>query len=476
MFSNWSPAVTEVAGDTEYIAEYTGTLRTYTVTWKNSDGTILEQDTVPYGDMPSYDGSAPTKEADAQYTYEFNNAWSPTVTEVAGDTEYIAEYTGITRTYTVTWKDSDGTVLETDQDVEFGQTPSFDGNLPSFREGEDGNDTLAFSYWKSEKGTEGVEQVGGDVTYTAVFEPAYKLALSLEAPNGNCFGEMSETFLTEQGFSPVVIGEDTGEYHTYSKWCVKGKEFTLPDASAVSIQQDMAGYFFLGWHDEESMTSESVLSAIGEDNETDRVLYALYAVDEEHIGYDVQFWGNGYASLMFGYYNPDYADSMPNQIPEEGFTESPWATLVDTSEGKPVEITSLSVEFKDILRPVSMAYWFSGLSGCESIDFYYLDTSLVTDMNHMFAGSSMQELNLRCFDTANVTDMTGMFEDCAELRTVYVSDSFVVSGVSADSILFSGCKYLTGGEGTEFSQDHTTAEYARIDGGEEKPGYFTLSD
>ena len=36
-----------------------------------------------------------------------------------------------------------------------------------------------------------------------------------------------------------------------------------------------------------------------------------------------------------------------------------------------------------------------------------------------------------------------------------------------------GCTRLVGGKGTAYDSNHTDAEYARIDGGLDNPGYFT---
>ena len=82
------------------------TIPTYTVTWKNYDGSVLETDTgVVHGTTPTYNGATPTKPEDENFTYTFNG-WSPALEAVTGDVEYVAQFTAVSKrvdpTYTVT--------------------------------------------------------------------------------------------------------------------------------------------------------------------------------------------------------------------------------------------------------------------------------------------------------------------------------------------------------------------------------------
>ena len=66
----------------------------YTITWKDGDGNVIKTEQVEYGKTPAYEGDTPSKTADDQFTYEFNNTWSPAVAAVTEDAEYAAQFTG----------------------------------------------------------------------------------------------------------------------------------------------------------------------------------------------------------------------------------------------------------------------------------------------------------------------------------------------------------------------------------------------
>ena len=67
---------------------------------------MLETDTgVTHGTTPEYNGATPGKAEDENFAYTFCS-WSPAVSTVTGDVEYVAQFTAVSKrvdpTYTVT--------------------------------------------------------------------------------------------------------------------------------------------------------------------------------------------------------------------------------------------------------------------------------------------------------------------------------------------------------------------------------------
>ena len=84
-------ALDNVIADRDLYAVYTATVRTYTVTWKNSDAAVLETDTnVPWGTTPTYNGQTPQNPTSGGGPF---TTWTPSVGPITGNTNYIATYT-----------------------------------------------------------------------------------------------------------------------------------------------------------------------------------------------------------------------------------------------------------------------------------------------------------------------------------------------------------------------------------------------
>ena len=159
-FAGWTPAVVPVTGEATYTAIFDTIPQEYLITFKNYNGTVLQKTNVPYGTMPEYTGTTPTKPRTQQYSYEFVG-WSPELTEVAGATTYTAQFKAVLNQYTVVFLDEDGTELDR-QVVDYGTKPVYQGETPV--KAEDEQYTYTFAGWYP-----AVVTVTKDATYRATY-------------------------------------------------------------------------------------------------------------------------------------------------------------------------------------------------------------------------------------------------------------------------------------------------------------------
>lgn len=115
--------------------------------------------------------------------------------------------------FTVTWKNYDGTVLETDENVEYGSAPFYDSATP-VKAG------AAFKNWDKE-----FSAVTADVVYTAVFEDA---AATIAA---------TQTALENTNLSYCVDNANNKTYILFNFTPAQGKSVTDYDHIAVINKQ-----------------------------------------------------------------------------------------------------------------------------------------------------------------------------------------------------------------------------------------------
>ncbi len=156
-----------IKGNVTVTAKYV--IRSYTIQFLNFDGTVLQSSEESYNAIPTYKGETPTKAADAQYSYEFKG-WNKEIAAVTDDVTYIATYTATLNTYTVTFQDEDGSVLQTAK-VAYGTLPEYTATIPTKEA--DAQHSYVFNGWDKE-----IVAVSGDVVYTATYKA---LILSLNS-------------------------------------------------------------------------------------------------------------------------------------------------------------------------------------------------------------------------------------------------------------------------------------------------------
>ncbi len=135
-----------------------------TITWLDGDGNTLKTDVLAYGETPEYTGATPTKTATAQYTFTFNDSWSPAIADVSADVTYTAQFDAATRSYVITFQDENGSTLSAEE-WEYGAMPT----CTEPTKAEDENYTYAFKAW-----TPDIVAVTGEATYTATYEATEK--------------------------------------------------------------------------------------------------------------------------------------------------------------------------------------------------------------------------------------------------------------------------------------------------------------
>ncbi len=141
----------------------TSVLNKYTISWDtDGDGNVDETTTAKHGTTPSY-GKTPTKAATDEHSFTFAG-WNPTPVAATQNTTYTAKFDSAVNKYTVTWKNGE-TVLEKDENVEYGTKPSYDGATPT--KAATAQYTYTFDGWDKD-----VVAVTGDVTYNAQFDSA----------------------------------------------------------------------------------------------------------------------------------------------------------------------------------------------------------------------------------------------------------------------------------------------------------------
>ena len=211
-FTGWDTTPSAVTSNATYTAQFSETLNKYTVKWVDGDGKTLKTETLDYGATPTeYNGEIPTKTPTAQYTYTFKG-WDKEISQITGDTTYTAQFDRTVNKYTVTWKNENGTALETDENVEYGTMPEYNGATPT--KASTSSYTYSFAGWSP-----AVSSVKGDVTYTATFTahstyvPPTYYTITYKVD-----GEVYQTASSTSGSKITLIDEPTKEGYTFSGW------------------------------------------------------------------------------------------------------------------------------------------------------------------------------------------------------------------------------------------------------------------
>lgn len=302
--------------------------------WDGSE--LLYNETIINGANGHEYTTQPTRESIPQYSYEFIG-WNTTpdsyfadpnaLKSVLADRNVYAAYERTVRTYTVTWKNSNGTVLETDTNVPYGATPTYNGSTPT----QDGQESTG---WEPE-----VTTVTGDIIYTATYLPVYTVQF-YSGPNSSNRG-------TSLGTVSVV----------------QGRNATLPSTTPTHPNQVSEGDFiFIGWKPNPvNVQANMTCYAQYRDNRSVVVKYLEHTLEE--------------------------VETSATDIAEYGLANQDNLTTIDLTSTSPVTIAANA--FKDdtnlthlIIRSTTMAILsntsaFTGTKIADREGAIYVPTDLV---------------------------------------------------------------------------------------------------
>ena len=187
-FTGWDKTFDVITGDTEITAQY---VKTWTVTFKDEDGTVLKVEIVDEGTG----AIAPTEPVKEGHTFAGWNAAFDNVTE---DTVVTATY--IINQYTVTFKDWDGSVLKTEQVAyNTGATAPTEPSREGYR----------FTGWSA-----AFDKVKGDMEVTALYEKEEAIVPPTEPEQPQTpgqSGEMNNTETEEKIMGTNLEAAQTGD-------------------------------------------------------------------------------------------------------------------------------------------------------------------------------------------------------------------------------------------------------------------------
>lgn len=213
--------LSHITQDTNVKAKYREDTRSYNVKFVNEDGTtILDEQTVGYGNKATYNGITPST---SKYGYICTfKGWDkdPNSTTITEDTIFTAQYDEEIATYTITYENTDGASFVTENPDTYNvETEDFTLNNPTAA-------GYVFQGWRG-TGIDGMLKTvtvhrgtTGNRTYEAVWtareDTKYKIEHYKERPDGT-YGSTPDEIETKTGVTQSTVTATIKSYPGYTE-------------------------------------------------------------------------------------------------------------------------------------------------------------------------------------------------------------------------------------------------------------------
>ena len=267
LFDGWTPTVAGVTESAVYVAKYIRNESVKVVTFYDEDGvTVLGKCLVENGSDAVYPGAAPIKAPTAEKIYTFdkwltekNGSTEASLSNINADTSVYASYSASARTYEVTFKDWDGSVISV-ENVAYGMPAAAPTPTPE-RAG------YAFIGWSVS-----IDEICSDMTVEAQYAELYTVI----------FIDQGENVISSQSLiagadiiapeSPLRVG------YTLSGWNTKadgsGADYADPailDENVLAYLNDGAVKIYAQWTPNEYTVIYNANIPIGATNSVEAI-------------------------------------------------------------------------------------------------------------------------------------------------------------------------------------------------------------
>ncbi len=364
--------------------------KSYQVLFKDYNDYILDVQYV----LPGNSAVVPQDPIRVGYDFE---GWDKDFSDIDADIEVYAQYT--IKTYTVTFLDKDGEIIDTEE-VEYGSTltlPILNINSHHFMGWYLGNNVNA-------------EQIY-DTTIIQSDLILYAKAIKKSYPSKYEYAT-DDDFIGNEDGAFVYLG--TAEYVIIPEY-IKGIKITSTfkdyGSRLLGNRPYIKGVIFEGEYNitnmsylfNQNLSSELELTYLNTINVTDM---SFMFSDTQATNLDLSTFDTSNVTNMTGM----FSDSHATSIDLSSFDTSN-VTNMRIMFGYS-EVISIDLSTFDTSNVINMANMFERTQAT-SIVLTSFDTSNVTDMSYMFDRAQAEILDLSSFDTTNVTNMNNIFSGSA---------------------------------------------------------------